>query len=304
MRRFWPLLLFAVIFAGVLLRPDSDQPPPMQGSDYRRIISLAPSITETAFALELGDRVVAVTDYCLYPAEACALPKVGGYLDPSLEALIALEPDLVIMLDRQQQLQRQLQRLSIATHTVDNATLAGILSGIGSIGEITGHRRQAQALLTDIRQQIEQIKKRVLAQPPTRALVAIAHYAKADQLDTVYIAGQHDFYNDLLEIAGGVNVYRDQLIKVPALSREGIMRLDPDVIIDLIPATDDQETDMEQARQHWQSLAQISAVRTGRVHLIHQDYASIPGPRIFRLLPEFANLLHPELHGTDAKSDD
>ena len=122
MARFWPILVFIAVFVFVWLQPEKPQPvsnvPAI--SSPQRIISLAPSITETLFAIDAGDRVIAVTDYCQYPAKVKNLPKVGGYLDPNLEQIVRLQTDMVILLERQHALKKQLQQLGIQTLSIDN----------------------------------------------------------------------------------------------------------------------------------------------------------------------------------------
>lgn len=299
MRRFWPLLLFVAIMAAVVWLLPRQAPPAdtaASDSDYQRIVSLSPAITETVFALGLGDKVVAVTDYCDYPPAAQALPTVGGYTDTSLEAIVAKKPDLVIMLQAQQRLQQQLQQLGIKTHAIDTSGLMDIEAAIVSIGQLTGQQHQAEQLLAGIHQLIERVTSKVADAEPVRTLISIAHYVNSDQLETVYVAGQQDFYNDLLELAGGRNVYTSKHIKVPSVTREGIIRMNPDVIIDVFPEADDHQSNMQQVQQQWQQLNMVSAVKAKRVHILERDYASVPGPRVFQLLPEFARLLHPHLN--------
>lgn len=297
MRRFWPLLVFVIMLLVIRLVPEQEPAEPADGSvtEYQRLISLSPSITETLYALGLADRLVAVTDYCDYPVEAQSLPTVGGYTDPSLEAIVSNEPDLVILLQSQQQLRQQLNHLGIATHSIDNSTLLGIEAAIASIAQVTGQQAQADLLLDAIHQIIDRVQQKVSSQPPVRTLISIAHYVNSEKLDIVYIAGQRDFYNDLLKLAGGSNVYTDSHIKVPSVSEEGIIRMNPDVIIDIFPEADDHHSDMNLVRQQWLKLDAVSAIQQQRVHIIERDYASIPGPRIFQLLPEIARLLHPQL---------
>lgn len=297
MRRFWPLLVFVIMLLVIRLVPEQEPAEPADGSvtEYQRLISLSPSITETLYALGLADRLVAVTDYCDYPVEAQSLPTVGGYTDPSLEAIVSNEPDLVILLQSQQQLRQQLNHLGIATHSIDNSTLLGIEAAIASIAQVTGQQAQADLLLDAIHQTVDRVQQKVSSQPPVRTLISIAHYVNSEKLDIVYIAGQRDFYNDLLKLAGGSNVYTDSHIKVPSVSEEGIIRMNPDVIIDIFPEADDHHSDMNLVRQQWLKLDAVSAIQQQRVHIIERDYASIPGPRIFQLLPEIARLLHPQL---------
>jgi iron complex transport system substrate-binding protein len=297
MRRFWPLLVFVAMLIMIRFVPEQQSKDLANSAvtDYQRLISLSPSITETLYALGLADRLVAVTDFCDYPPEAQSLPTVGGYTDPSLEAIVTNEPDLVILLQSQQQLRQQLNNLGIATHSIDNSTLTGIEASIVSIAQLTGQQQQANAILDSIHKTIEQVQDTVSEQPPVKTLISIAHYVNSEKLDIVYIAGQRDFYNDLLQLAGGINAYSGNSIKVPSVSEEGIIRMNPDVIIDIFPEADDHHSDMKLVRQQWLKLEAVSAVQHQRVHIIERDYASIPGPRIFQLLPEIARLLHPEL---------
>lgn len=296
MRRLWPLVVFILIFCIVWLLADNVQKPLSTTKSYQRIITLSPSLTETVFALGLGDRVVAVTDYCDYPPQAQALPSVGSYTNTSLEAITRLQPDLVIMLNGQQQRQQQLEQLGIKTLVLDNSTIADIKETIKTIANLTGKQKQATKLLNNIQDQIDYVRDKVHDVAPVRTLVGIAHYVNSDQLDTVYIAGQHDFYNELLELPGGVNVYTDTTVKVPSVSAEGIIRMNPDAIIDVFPEQKDHQSDMKQVIKQWQTLRSVNAVKQQRIYIIEHDYASIPGPRIFKLLPEMAQLLHPNLN--------
>jgi iron complex transport system substrate-binding protein len=295
MRRLWPLIVFILIFCIVWLLADNVQKPLSTTKSYQRIITLSPSLTETVFALGLGDRVVAATDYCDYPPQAQALPSVGSYTNTSLEAITRLQPDLVIMLNGQQQRQQQLEQLGIKTLVLDNSTIADIKETIQRIADLTGRQNEADKLLTSIQDQIDYVRSKVHDVAPVRTLVGIAHYVNSEQLDTVYIAGQHDFYNELLELAGGVNVYTDTTVKVPSVSAEGIIRMNPDAIIDVFPEQKDHQSDMKQVIKQWQTLRSVNAVKQQRIYIIEHDYASIPGPRIFKLLPEMAQLLHPNL---------
>jgi iron complex transport system substrate-binding protein len=295
MRRLWPLIVFILIFCIVWLLADNVQKPLSTTKSYQRIITLSPSLTETVFALGLGDRVVAATDYCDYPPQAQALPSVGSYTNTSLEAITRLQPDLVIMLNGQQQRQQQLEQLGIKTLVLDNSTIADIKETIQRIADLTGRQNEADKLLTSIQDQIDYVRSKVHDVAPVRTLVGIAHYVNSEQLDTVYIAGQHDFYNELLELAGGVNVYTDTTVKVPSVSAEGIIRMNPDAIIDVFPEQKDHQSDMKQVIKEWQTLRSVNAVKQQRIYIIEHDYASIPGPRIFKLLPEMAQLLHPNL---------
>ena len=200
MARFWPILLFIAIFIFVWLQPEKLQSEnnASEISSPQRVISLAPSITETLFALDAGDKVVAVTDYCRYPNQVKNLPKVGGYLDPNLEQIVRLKADMVILLERQQSLNTQLQQLGIKTLSIDNSSLAGIRNSIIDIGVAVNNVSLARNLVSEFDNQLESIQQKIHNQPEPTVLLAIAHSSHTHFLDKVYLAGQQDFYNDLL----------------------------------------------------------------------------------------------------------
>ena len=304
MRRFWPLLLFVVISIVVWQLPHTQKTTSSHEGAPQRIISMAPSITEIAFALGLNKQVVAVTDFCRYPVQACSLPKVGGYVDPNLEKIVALHPDLVILLKTANRVQAKLTQLGIHYLTVDNTTLQNIENSIKQIGKATGQVKQANQLLAGMQRQINAIKHKVAGLPRPNVMVAIAHQTNSSHLNNVYIAGRHDFYNDLIQLAGGRNAYQNQRVKVPALSTEGIVKLDPDVIIDVFPGSNNHHIDQQQVMTQWLNLPPIKAVRNKRIYIINQPYGSIPGPRVILLLQQMARMIHPELDwSTDDASD-
>ncbi len=123
----------------------------------------------------------------------------------------------------------------------------------------------------------------------------MGHSKNSGQASTIFVAGQNDFYNDLINLAGGVNAYTDKTLKTGTLSQEGILSLNPDIIIDVFPEPDDHNYDLVKVNQQWQSLSQVNAVKNRRVHIIEEDYATIPGPRLALLLQQMAELFHPTL---------
>jgi iron complex transport system substrate-binding protein len=123
----------------------------------------------------------------------------------------------------------------------------------------------------------------------------MGHSKNSDQSSTIYVAGHNDFYNDLIMLAGGQNAFTNTSLKTGTLSTEGILSLNPDVIIDMFPEPDDHNYDLDKVRQQWQSLPQVNAVKNNRVHILEENYATIPGPRLGLLLKQMAQLIHPEL---------
>lgn len=296
MRRFWPLSLFIFIFIVILLTVKTESTPSVEKVvNPQRIISLAPNITETLFALGLADKVVAVSDYCDFPAVVNALPKVGGLMNPNLEAIIALQADLVILSAKQHRTIKQLQHLKIPTLAVHNTTLLDIKETITAIGRSTARQQQAKTLLNALENKINFIDKKIKPLSRPTVMISLGNSTSNEQINTVYIAGQNDFYNDLITLAGGTNVYKDTRLNVPSLSVEGIIQLNPDIIIDIYPEDDDHNADLQQVLQRWQSLKHINAVKNNRIYIVEESYATIPGPRIILLLDQFARLIHPEI---------
>lgn len=296
MRQFWPLILFLIIFFlalfGLNTATSLDNSSAIKP---QRIITLAPNITEIAFALGLDKEVVAVTKYCDYPKKVSSLPKVGGFIDPNIEAIVALKPDLVILIASQQQTITQLNQLNIPVLAVKNATLVDIKNSILAIGEVTQHQQHAQKLLATIEQQIGFVSHKVSGLPRPKVMISMGHSTNSEHVKSIYIAGQHDFYNDLILLAGGQNSYQNEYLKVPSLSIEGILQLNPDVIIDIFPEATDHNANIAQVKRQWHNLVYVNAIKNNRVHIIEENYATIPGPRIFKLLTQMAKLIHPEL---------
>ena len=296
MRRFWPLSLFIFIFIMILLTVKTESTPSVEKVvDPQRIISLAPNITETLFALGLADKVVAVSDYCDFPAAVNILPKVGGLMNSNLEAIIAQQADLVILSAKQHRTIKQLQHLKIPTLAVHNTTLSDIKETITAIGRSTAHQQQARTILNTLENKINFIAEKIKSLSRPTVMISLGNSTSNERINTVYIAGQNDFYNDLITLAGGTNVYTDTRLNVPSLSVEGIIQLNPDIIIDIYPEDDDHNADIQQVLQRWQSLKHINAVKNNRIYIVEESYATIPGPRIILLLEKFARLIHPEI---------
>jgi iron complex transport system substrate-binding protein len=261
------------------------------GSGCRRIVSLAPSVTEILFELGLGDRLVGVTRYCRYPPEAQTKARVGGYVDPNYEGIVRLRPDLVILLTVHTAAGERLRHLGFATLTVDHTRIAGILTSIMTIGNACGAGKKAEALAGGISARMERIRNAAKGAGPPRVLISVDR--TTDALSSVYIAGKNTCYDEMISIAGGVNAYAGAAA-YPAVSAEGILQMDPQVIIDLVPSLDGRKKTREKALTQWNMLAGVEAVTAGRVFIFEQDYAVIPGPRLIILLEDMARAIHPE----------
>lgn len=252
--------------------------------DPHRLISLAPSITETLFALGLGDRVVGDTDFCDYPPEARRKPHVGSLLNPSLEKIVALKPDLVIGDAESNRLQtaEQLERLGIPLYGVTAHSVDGALASIEDLGRVLGRETQARALLATLRARTETMEQRVRGKPRPKVLFVVWYRP-------LITAGPQTFIADVVRRAGGDSVANDLKGEWPRLNLEDALQRDPDVI--LFPKTEAFSPDLEEFRGMpvWKDLR---AVRDGRLYFI-PDTINRPGPRLIDALEEVARILHP-----------
>ena len=259
-----------------------------------RIVSMAPSITETLFALGLGDRVVGVSRFCSYPPEAQEKPKVGGYYDPNFEAIVGLQPDLVVMLQGHEQHEPAFARLRLPTLTVHHRSIEGILESIASIGRASDAEDDARRILDDIHRRLRRIERLTAGRPRPSVMFAIDRTLDSRRIEDVYIAGRDGHIDRIVELAGGRNVYDRGGARFPLVSAEGILQLNPEVIIDLVRGMAARSFDRATLRADWNQFPRVKAVRNGRVYVIDDDYAYVPGPRFILLVEKLARLIHPE----------
>jgi iron complex transport system substrate-binding protein len=259
----------------------------------RRIVSRAPSLTDTLFALGLGDRVVGVTPFCIYPEAAKALPKTGGLDNPDYERIIALKPDLVILTTGlvAGTEYNKLSEIGIRTLALRQRTVGDIFDAIEQIGQTCGATAPAKALVQDLRTRMQRVHEQTRDLPRPRVLVVISREYGVAQVRDAVIAGRGNFYDDLLAAAGAQNAYTgDQ--EYPQVAAEGLITLNPEVIVEIAAPGMNQPADV--ARQ-WQNLSTISAVKTGRIHLFDDGYEVLPSPRFVQTLERLARVAHPEL---------
>ena len=246
----------------------------------KRIISLAPSITETLFALGLGDKVVGVTQYCKYPPQAEKLPKIGGYVDPNFELILSLKPDLVVLLKEHSSITDFLKKNGICYRVIDNENLDAILQSFRTIGKLFGKVSEADTLIRSIN---DEMADTVPKPDRPRILLCIGRDNPGlGAIARVYVAGPKSFYSQLINHAGGVSAYADSLFTYPTFSCEGVIRLAPDIIIDLMASVAGLQ--QRKVRDDWKALSMVPAVKNGLVFCPSEDFMTIPGPRIGLIL--------------------
>jgi iron complex transport system substrate-binding protein len=283
--------LLAVLLAGcrpaVITRP---------AAEPRRIVSTAPSVTEILFALGLGDRVVGVSTFCRYPKEAAKLPKVGTFVNPNLEPILALKPDLVIVIASPIRLAEKLAALNVRVLEADQDSLAGIESSIRRIGAAAGVPERAATLNASIRAQFDDVRRLVTGRPRRRLAFLVGR--SPGELQGMVAVGRASYLTELIALAGGVNVFADAPAAYPKISLEEILARDPEVIVDMGEMAETAGVTEAQKRAVvalWGRYPALAAVRAGRVHAVADDIFVVPGPRVAEAARAFARLLHPEV---------
>ena len=301
MKKLLVVLLFifisAAVFIGAVSANGKSDLKPVTGTtaDVQRIVSLAPSVTELLFALGLGDRVVGVTRQCLYPPEARAIAKIGGYYDPNYEQILRLKPDLVIMLTEHVPEKAMVTNLGIRVLVVDHMTVAGIVRSFTEIGTLCGVKEKAAAIVTDLEARMDRVKKKTSGLSRPRVMVSIGRGMGSGALKDIFIAGKGTFYDDLIVLSGGENAYSGTAVKFPQVEIEGIYKLDPEIVIDMVPDCAGMKVTKKELLAEWGKATHVSAVKNKRVYIFEQDYATVPGPRFILTLEQMVRVIHPEI---------
>jgi iron complex transport system substrate-binding protein len=259
-----------------------------------RIVSLSPNITETLFALGLEDRIAGVTSFCKYPPEAEKKPQVGGYLNLDFEAVIKLKPDIVFLLPEQENARKYLENLKIRTVVLHNRMVGEILESILTAGKVCGAEKKAEKLHNDIVSQIDEIKKKTSGKDRPKVLISVGRTLGVGTVKDLYIAGKNTSYDELITLAGGENVWKRTEATYPVVYREGLLQLDPDIIIDIVYGIEKEKINKTALINDWKTVKEIKAVKNGKIYIFDNDYDVVPGPRFILLLKDMAKVIHPE----------
>lgn len=248
-----------------------------------RIVSLAPSVTEILYVLGAGDAVVGVTDFANHPPEVKTKPTVGGGINPNLEAIVALQPDLVLVsadANRWDTL-TQLDHLKIPAYGVKPVGVEGVFISIAKIGEIVGRHGEAERVIADMRRRMTAVSEKVKNRPPPKVLYAV-------WIDPLVVAGQGTVIHDLIQMAGGENVVQEA--GFPRYSLERIFLHPPDVVILALDGGGPGDQEILHRLPGWKEMR---AVRDGAAHVLDANVMNRPGPRIVEAVEVLAALFHP-----------
>ena len=283
--RFGAVMAAVCLAAGLTLAQTAQIP--------ARIVSTAPSITETLFALQLGDRVVGVSTYCRYPEKVLLLPKVGTFLKPEPETIARLKPDLVYVQAGPNNIVTQLKSLGIRTAIVDRGSLPSVFTTIRQISAAAAVPDRGDALVRDIQSALDRVRSSVAGRPARKVLVIVGR--RTGTLTDMIAVGPGSYLHDLIGLAGGLNVMANVAPEYPRISMETVISLAPDVIVD-VGEIGDTPADSERRRMLteslWSQQRLVAAVRAGGVHAVHDDAFVVPGPRVVEAARTMARWFH------------
>lgn len=257
-----------------------------------RIVSLVPAVTEMIYAMGDGARMAAVSNYDDFPAEVARLPKVGGLLDPSVERILAMRPDLVIVYATQKELIERLDRARIPYFTYQHQALPDILTTIRAVGARIGSSARADALAAGMERSLAAIRATTAGLPRPATLVVFERDRMS--LRNVYASGGYGFLHDMLEIAGGRNVFADVKRQAVQAGTELLITSKPDVIVELLYGDSLKNADIAKELRVWDALASVPAVRAHRISVLTGDEFVVPGPRVVDATRKLARAIHPE----------
>lgn len=256
--------------------------------EIHRIVSLAPSITESIFAIDQGHKVVGVTRYSDYPPQVKDIPSVGSYINLKVEKIVSLQPDLCLATKDGNPYQtiQQLKRAGIAVYALDPRDLPAIMDTIEELGRLLGAKEQADQVVGKMRRELKKLRD-IVDRAQHRPLVFFQI-----GISPIVSVGRDTFIHELITLAGGDNVAAGP-VQYPRYSREDVLVFNPDII--LINSMS-QEEDLVQAEiEKWQAFPQIKAVAAGRIHALDASLFNRPTPRLVKALRVLVRLFHPGL---------
>jgi iron complex transport system substrate-binding protein len=252
----------------------------------KRIISLAPNVTEILFALGADDHIVGVSSQSDYPEEAKNKISIGSYLSPDLERIVSLKPDLIIAtgVGNTRDMVDRLGTLGLPVYVIFPKHFDGILESIGHLGQLVDRPARAHAVIQNMRRRRDDVKVRTRGSPPPRVLLLVGEAP-------MVAVGKGSFGDDLICLAGGENITGHEREMYPRLSMEEILKRGPEVIL---VTSMNPNVDYRKLLQEWGRWKMLPAVRHQRLHLINSDLVDRPSPRIIDGLETMARLFHPE----------
>jgi iron complex transport system substrate-binding protein len=258
----------------------------------RRIVSMIPAVTEMIFAMGEGARIVGVSSYDRFPPQVASIAKVGGLLDPNVERLLSLRPDLVIVYNTQQELRQRLERAAIPYYSYEHKGLPDITETVRAVGARIGAADAANRVASKMEDDLAAIRRSVAGQPRPKTLLVFGR--DAGSLRNIDASGGYGFLHDMLDIAGAEDMFGDIAKQSVQTTTEMILGRRPDVIIELRYGDSAKSLDVKRELGAWDALPSVPAVKNHRVYLLVGDEFVVPGPRVVDATRTLAKTLHPK----------
>lgn len=255
----------------------------------KRIISLAPSITEILFALGLNEEIAAVTNFCDYPEAVLKKPRIGGFINPSIEKIVSLKPDLIIATrdgNRWETIHR-LSDLGFTVYLIRPKSFSGVMKAIHHIGVMVGREEESRKIIVNMISKKEEIATRTKSLPKPKVFFQIG-YAP------IMTVGRETLADDLIRLAGGNSISRDESVSYPLYSVETIISKGPEIII---MSSMESKRDYLNLVKKWQNWTSIPAVKKNAIYVVDSNLVDRPTPRIVEGLEALAKMIHPEVLG-------
>ncbi|NWF65974.1 MAG: ABC transporter substrate-binding protein [Campylobacterales bacterium] len=252
---------------------------------YERVVALSPSINEIIFALNCGDKIIGNTNCCKYPIESIQKIKVGGYFSPSLEKIISLKPDLVILQENSSDFDKKLNKVGIETKVVKINSLESIKTAILDIGTIFNNQQKAKEIVQKIDNSIINLKGIV---ENKKILISIGYNLELSK--EIYAVGQNLYFNDIIKASGNQNAIDESSKGQPVLNFEKILKLNPDIVIILAPMMEEKNISTQQLISPWLKLP-INAGKSKSIFVQYHEYSGIPSDRVVNFIDDFRGFL-------------
>ena len=286
------VLLGWLVLACLTIAACAPRAEPPEPADFQRIVCATPALVELVYALGAGSRVAAVSDYTVHPPEALEKPRIGGWMDPNREQLLALRADLILTQGEHPALTAFAKAHAIPLRSFRIESLSDISAAIRQLGELLDIPEAAGAALERLRSDQEALLAQVKGLPLVRTALILGRLPGS--LEGLTTIGRDTFLSELLLLAGGTNIFADAAGAYPKISKESLLARNPEVILEVNPGGWPPHASAHLAAD-WQALAKVDAVQHGRLYFLEDDFLLIPGPRAVAIARRFVEFLHPEL---------
>lgn len=276
-------LLGVLMAAAFLFLPGASQAgePSVPAAVPRRIISMAPNLTEIVYDIGAQDLLVGDTDFCKFPPEAQKKEKIGGWINPNYEKILSLKPDLVLALKFHGKAVDNLKKLGVSVLVQDCQTVEDVLSAYDVLGRALGREESARKAKKRLAARLAKIKEKAKRSKPVSLLFVIDRTPGA--LEQIYGVGPNNFVDAMIRWTGGVNILADSPVPYPLVSKEELLRRDPDVIINALPPAHGRPDEVVRETAVWDKMPGLKAVKNHQVYCFDDEDFLIPGPSMVKL---------------------